>query len=113
MHTNGHAPTPELPPLEAAQQRLAQACMQLPMQPLAAGISAFVNSMILSARVDAIVELLKEPPNATWTFQDALDAALARHCNQRAEQLETQAKEAASKIQVAQASQVPQLIRPS
>lgn len=108
MEPNGHDYATAM---QAAQQRVAAACMKLPMDPAAAGISGFVNSMLAHARIDAVVELMRTPPNATWTFQDALDAAIARECHKRAEQLEEQAREATRKIQVA--NQLPDIIRPS
>lgn len=105
--TNGHA---EPTPLELAQQRLAKACTAMPMNPVGAAISAYVNSTLASARLDALSELFVNPPNATWDRQEALDAALARHLNRRAEQLESEAAKAHSALQVASAADARLLV---
>lgn len=90
---------PEPPPLEKAQNRLAKACMGLGVNPASAGISGFLNSILLAARLDALAEVVLNPPNATWTLPESFEAATARHMNLKAEQLESQA--AKPQIQVA------------
>lgn len=99
---NGHAPEPT--PLQAAQERLAKACTAMPMNPAGAAISAYVNGTLASARIDALTDLFVNPPNASWDRQEALDAALIRHLNRRAEQLEAEAVKARNALQVASAA---------
>ena len=81
-------------PLQAAQKRLTQACLQQPLSPQGAAISAYINTTILSARVDALQELWLNPPNGTWTPEEALEAAITRRLLTKAEQLEAAVREA-------------------
>jgi len=45
--------------LQLAEKRLCDAAMKLAMNPQSAGLSAFFNSLLLSCRVDALVEYTK------------------------------------------------------
>lgn len=105
---NGHPPQT---PLEAAQQRLAHACTAMPMNPVGAAISAYVNSTLASARIDALCDLWVNPPNGSYDRQEAMDAALVRHLNRRAEQLEADAVKARNALQVAQSADVGTAVR--
>lgn len=80
--------------LEQAQQRLANAALKQPMHPAGAAISAYVNGMLQSARIDALVDVLANPPNTTWSMAEAIDAAIVRALTRKAEELETQALKA-------------------
>lgn len=74
-----------------AQKRLYEAAMKQPgLNQASFGISAYINGVLQSARVDALIELYLNPPNATWSPQEALDAALLRALNAKADQLEKQ-----------------------
>lgn len=74
-----------------AQKRLYEAAMKQPgLNQASFGISAYINGILQSARVDALIELYLNPPNATWSPQEALDAALLRALNAKADQLEKQ-----------------------
>lgn len=77
--------------LERAQRRLAQAALTQPMNPASAAISAYVNGMLQSARVDALTDVIANPPNGSWTMQEAIDAAVIQHLTKKAEELEAQA----------------------
>ena len=77
--------------IEAAQKRLARAALAQQMNPAGAGISGYVNSLMLRAKLDALTECYINPPNATWTLKDYLEAATLRHLNQKAQELEDQA----------------------
>jgi hypothetical protein len=102
--------TPEPSALQSAQQRLAHVCMQTFGNPQGAAISAFVNSMLLCARLDAALEVLFGPPaNASWTQQEALEAAIARHMNAKADQLDSQV----TKARIMAPGNGAALIRPS
>jgi hypothetical protein len=92
-------------PLQAAQQRLVKAAMQQRMDPIQAGLSAYINSMLQSVRLSALIEVYLAPQNATWTAQEALDAAILRNLTQLATDLENRA----SAIHVAQG--VPEIVR--
>ncbi len=86
--------------IQTAQQRLAAAALKQPtLNPTSFGVSAYVNGILQSCRIDALVDLYLNPPNETWTRQEALDAALVRALNAKADLLEAEA----SRIQVAAA----------
>lgn len=75
--------------LEEAQRKLAKAAMKQPgNNPLSFAISAYVNGLLMSCRVDALVDLYLNPPNDTWTKQEAFDAAVLRAVLAKTEQLE-------------------------
>lgn len=95
---------PDSTPLQAAQERLAKACISMPMHPMGAAISSYVSGALASARIDALTDLFLDPPNASWNRQEALDAAIVRHLNRRAEQLEADALRARNALQVASAA---------
>lgn len=77
--------------LADAQKRLYEAAMKQPgLNQASFGISAYINSILQSARVDALIELYLNPPNGTWTAQEAVDAAILRALKAKAEQLEQQ-----------------------
>lgn len=99
----------EQSPLQEAQERLSKACLAQPMNPAGAAISAYVNSILCSARLDALIEVTLNPPNASWTKEEALDAAIVRHLNQKAEQLESQALQ----MQLAAGAQKPAIALPN
>ena len=87
----------ELDPIQAAKQRLAQACMQQPMTPQGASISAYVNTTLLSAHVQALIEYTAPleidadgNPQLKGTFDDLLLKCLIA----KAEVFERTAKEA-------------------
>ena len=42
-----------------AEQRLAQIAMRLGMSPQSAGVSAFVNTLLQAARIDALMEYVQ------------------------------------------------------
>ena len=86
-------------PIQIAQKRLADAAMGLPMNAQGAAMSAYVNGVLQSARIDALVELWSAPPNATWSKAEAYEAALLGALGQRAGDLEARA--AAMKEQIA------------
>ena len=73
--------------------------MGLPMNAQGAAMSAYVNGVLQSARIDALVELWSAPPNATWSKAKAYEAALLGALGQRAGDLEARA--AAMKEQIA------------
>jgi len=84
-----------LSPMEQAQARLAKACMGMQMNPQGAAISGFLNSMLISARIDALAELvLGECPNASWTKPEWFEHLTTKHMNSKAEQMEAQMQEA-------------------
>lgn len=75
--------------MEAAQKRLASAAMKQPgNNPLSFAISAYVNGLLMSCRVDALADLYLNPPNETWNKQEAFDAAVLRALTAKADQLE-------------------------
>ena len=83
--------------LKLAQQRLADACMKLPLNPQNAGISAFVNGAILNAKVNALIEYV-EPFTLDATgapiMKATFDETLLKHLEKDADQLETRVREA-------------------
>lgn len=95
------AQEPKQSALQAAQERLADAAMGIPMNPQGAAMSAYVNGALQSARIDALVELWVSPPNATWSKAEAYEAALLGALSQRAEVLEAKAIEAKEQIEAA------------
>jgi hypothetical protein len=95
--------------LEAAQARLARAATQMPMHPVAGAISAYVNSTLASARMDALTELWLTQPEGDK--QEALNAALIKHLNRRAEQLEGEATETKQRVALAGTSDVNGAVR--
>lgn len=79
--------------LEEAQRKLAKAAMKQPgNNPLSFAISAYVNGLLMSCRVDALVDLYLNPPNDTWSKQEAFDAAVLRAVFAKTEQLEANAQ---------------------
>lgn len=77
--------------LQTAQKRLYEAAMKQPgLNQASFGISAYINGILQSARTDALTDLYLNPPNETWTKQEALDAAILRALTAKAEQLESQ-----------------------
>jgi hypothetical protein len=74
-----------------ARKRLLSALKAQPMDMMQVGFAAYVNGCLQSARVDALTELYLNPPNATFTLDDALQAAFARAMNRMAEAFEAQA----------------------
>lgn len=85
-------------PLQAAQKRLADAALGVPMNPQSASIAAYVNGILQSARVDALVELHITPPNASWSREEAYEATLLRALTDRALTLELKAEEVKRQI---------------
>jgi hypothetical protein len=67
-------------PLQSAQDRLAKAAMQQPMTPNGAAISAYVNGIMASAKMGAllqmVIELFDDEAEATARFNALLVAAL-------------------------------------
>lgn len=103
--TEEHTETSQI---EVAQQALADAAMGVPMNPSGAAMSAYVNGILQSARVDALVELWWAPPNATWSREEAYNAALLGALHERTkmliakgEELKKQIEAQRSKIEVA------------
>ena len=92
--------------IHAAQVRLKDAALAQPMSPQGASISAYLNTILVSCRIDALIDLWLHPPNASWTKEEALDAAMLKALTSRAEALESAAAAARSAIQVA--SSLPQ-----
>lgn len=86
--------------LELARQALANACLRQPMNPQTAGISAYVNSIMASARVTAICSFLLEPRNETWSAAEALEAAMLKALREATAAIEEQTAKV-SRIQVA------------
>lgn len=80
-------------PLGAAQKRLTEACLKQPLSPQGAAISAYINTTLLTARLDALQELWLNPPNGTWTHEEALEAAIVRRLTSKADQLEAVVRE--------------------
>ncbi len=75
-----------------AEQRLAQVAMRLGMTPQSAGVSAFLNALLLSAKVDALTEYVQPfeldatgSPIMKGTFEEIY----ARHLAEKANTLET------------------------
>lgn len=97
-----------------AQLELRNIAMGQNMNSSQAGISAYVNSLLASCRLDALTELFVSPPNATWTREQALDAAILRALRYRAASMSAQIEAERSRIQVATpGSAVSKLIRPN
>lgn len=97
-------------PIQIAQKRLADAAMGVPMNAQGAAMSAYVNGVLQAARIDALQDLWMNPPNATWSKEEAYSASLLRALGERAEALEAKAVEMKaqlaareSKIEVASA----------
>lgn len=86
--------------LELARQALANACLRQPMNPQTAGISAYVNSIMASARVTAICDFLLEPRNETWTAAEALERHMLNALRNATTAIEEQTAKV-SRIQVA------------
>lgn len=76
-------------PLQIAQNRVAKAALMQPMNPNQAAISAYVNTILQSCRLDALTELWLNPPNGSWTPQEALEDAIVRALNKKAEMLQS------------------------
>lgn len=85
--------------LAEVQKALAQAAMKQPGDPLSFGISAYVNGLLVSCRVDALVDLYLNPSSESCTKQEAFDAAVIRAIKAKTEQLEANT----ARIQVAPA----------
>lgn len=86
---NGHEPSTLADHLKLAQQRLADACMKLPMNPQSAGISAFVNGAVLNAKISALIEYVAPfelddtgSPIMKATFEETLLKHLERDAGQ-------------------------------
>lgn len=78
--------------IETAQKRLAKAALSQQMNPAGAGISGYVNSLMLRAKLDALTECYLTPaPNASGTLKDYLESVTLRHLNEKAQELEDQA----------------------
>ena len=73
--------------------------MAMPMNPQGAAMSAYVNGILQSARVDALVELWTTEPNATWSRQEAYQVALLGALRQRTEQVKAKTAEAMRQIE--------------
>lgn len=78
--------------IQAAQQRLAKAVLQQPMNPQSAAISSYINTVLLSARMDGVVAFLTTDYDASWTKEEALDNAILGSLNTVAEKLEENAR---------------------
>jgi hypothetical protein len=85
---NGHAPEPEPTPLQSAQQRLVDLAMKQPMNGTAL-ISAFVNGLLQSAKINALTDMVMDDGNATWTKQERLESLLIHHLGIVADQVES------------------------
>ena len=82
----------------AAQQRLAKAVLSQPINnPASLAISSYVNSVLNSARMDGVIAFLTTEYNASWSKEEALDAAVLASVLSTAEKLEENIR----KIQVA------------
>lgn len=86
-------------PLQNAQNRVAKAALAQPMNPHQATIGSYINGILQSARITALTELWLNPPNDTWTRQEALNAAILKALNEIADRLE----QSAQAVQIAQA----------
>jgi hypothetical protein len=88
--------------MQAAQERLVKAAQVQMLQgnPAQIAMSAYLNGILQSCRVDALVKLHVEPPNESWTPLEALNAAYLRAMTEKAEMLE----KANTQIQVAQST---------
>lgn len=76
--------------IETAQKRLARAALSQQMNPAGAGISGYVNSLMLRAKLDALTECYLTPaPN--MTLKDYLESVTLRHLTEKAQELEDQA----------------------
>lgn len=94
--------TPKQTELEAAQQRLAEAVMSLPMNPQGAAISAYVSGTMTTARVSAIENLMVHGFPAKLTSREAMDQAVVKELTDLAQKIEAQVlqqKMAAPRIQ--------------
>jgi hypothetical protein len=87
--------------LSAAQRRLLEAIKKQPLDPTGAAISAYANSVLQSARVDALAITLLEPQNGSWgSPKEAYESNLVAALNRLADALEANA----SRVQTAPAS---------
>src|SRR5208282_6732409 len=80
----------------SAQERLANACLRLPMNPQNAGITAFVNVSLLSAQVSALVEYtapFELDDGGSPIMKATYEELLLKHLTQRSELIENTAKE--------------------
>lgn len=94
---NDKAGEPVVDPVAVARGRLLGIMRQVPMDPMQTGFAAYINGVLQSARVDALVDLYLHPPNATWTADEALQAAFIKAMNNISDALEANNR----KIQVA------------
>lgn len=82
-------------PLQEAQARLQRAGMKQPLTAEGAAVSAYVNGLLHSARLSALIEYTLEPnQNATWTPQERFESIFVRELNAKAELLESTARRA-------------------
>ncbi|HEY1898634.1 MAG TPA: hypothetical protein VGG49_02465 [Steroidobacteraceae bacterium] len=91
----------EQDPMRLAQGRLAKACMDMPMDPMRAAISTYVNNALQSSRVDALEELAIHGPMDGMTAAESYPILIVKHMTMRAEQLERQSAELKQRIQLA------------
>lgn len=86
---------------KTAQQALCTAAMQQMLTPEQAAISAYVNGILQSARLSALIdltlELASEPLTAAWTAQERFDSLQLQYVEHMTRLL-TEAKAAAPKI---------------
>lgn len=86
---------PQDSPLQVAHKRLANAAMRQPMDPASAAISAYVNGMLQSARLSALIAFTLEPVlNATWTAEERFESLFIKFLGEASDLLETKAAQA-------------------
>jgi hypothetical protein len=75
-------------PLADAEKRLFQACLKLGMTPQSAAVSAFVNSIMLGAKIDALAEYVQPfelDETGTPIMKATLDELLIKHLGIKAD----------------------------
>jgi len=85
-------------PFRKAQERLV-AALQRTTNPQVAGLAAYVNGALMSARLNAILEFITTETNGTWTPKERIDSLLVKHLNATADQIE-QASRSAPRVVV-------------
>jgi len=83
--------------VQLAQKRVVEAALKQPMTPQGASISAFVNTTLLSCKVDALLAFLVDPiPELDYanTAQERFDQLLVAKLNEKADIFENTAREA-------------------
>lgn len=90
----------EVDELEAARKDLAKACLEQPMDPTGAAISAYVTAVMTSARVNALYEYVT---HGEGLGPVGLDAFTVKAMREAADAIRAQAA-TQSRIQVAPAS---------